>query len=160
MKTLILGLAILLTAGAAVPLPPGPTELFGHIGADYKKPLELTDTFFNPFKNLSAGAASARREAASITNEAVTTAIAHRGVSGLVMGAEPQANRIVVGDQVFSLGDELTFPDGEKEGATPLIAGASVVLREVGRDHLRFDVTPEGELPRRVLFPLRAFWRF
>ena len=41
MKTLLLGLAALSTACAAAPEP---AELFGHIGADYKKPRELPDS--------------------------------------------------------------------------------------------------------------------
>ena len=67
--------------------------------------------------------------------------------------------RVIIGDQVFAVGDELGFPDGEKPGLAPLLAGSTVILREADAHHLVLEVSAEGEVPRRVNFPLVDFWR-
>ena len=161
MKALRLFLPLAATALAAAkpltPSAPSPLDPFGRIGADYKQAQELSEGFFNPFKSRALG--TARREAATVTNEAVAAAFGRRGLSGLLYAPEARADRIVVGDQVFAPGDELAFPDGDPGDAAPLVAGATVVLRAVGHDQLQFDVTPEGEPARRFALPLRAFWR-
>ena len=133
-----------------------PFRLFG---VDYKKPQELPENFFNPFKNQATGSDLARREAASVTNESVASAIGRRGIFGIVYAPDARTDRVVVGDQVFCLGDELSFPNGDQAAFSPLVAGASVVLREVRPDNLQFDVVPEGEPARRLVFSLRGFWR-
>jgi len=139
---------------------PSPSDdSFSIIGADYKKPQELPENFFNPFKSQASGSDLARKESVSVSNEAVAGAIGHRGILGIVYSPDARADRIVVGDQVFAIGDELSFPDSDKPGLSPLVAGASVILREVRQDNLQFDIVPEGEASRRLVFSLHGFWR-
>jgi hypothetical protein len=95
----------------------------------------------------------------AVTNEAVAEAIARRGVTGIVCAPGGDASRVIIGDQVFAAGDELSFPVGNKDGLAPLLPGASTVLREVRPESLIFEITPDGEGARRLDFPLRDFWR-
>jgi hypothetical protein len=133
---------------------------FDLVGPDYKKPQQLSDAFFNPFKiQASTESASQRKDGAAVTNEAITDAVGHRGVSGVLYAPQGDRNRVIIGDQVFGVGDELTFPSATSDTLAPLVPGASVVLRAVAKGSLSFDVTPDGEPPRRVSFPLKAFWR-
>ena len=119
----------------------------------------MPDNFFNPFKIQATGSAAPRKASAAITNELVSEAVGHRGVSGLVYGTPAATSHVIIGDQVFGIGDELVFPDGDTGKDIPLVAGAAVVLREIGAQDLALDLTPEGEATRRINFPLRAFWR-
>jgi hypothetical protein len=143
-----------------VPLRGSPAvDPFSFIGPDYKKPQELPENFFNPFKSQASGSDLARKEAVTVSNEAVASAIGHRGISGIVYSPDARADRVVVGDQVFAIGDELSFPDGDKPDGSPLVAGASVILRAVHQENLQFDIVPEGEASRRLVFSLHGFWR-
>jgi hypothetical protein len=153
---LVFLLAAVLGRGAA------PDErLFSNLGTDFKKPQVLPETFFNPFKAQAPESALQKQESASVTNEAVAAAISHRGISGLVYAAAGRANKVIIGDQVFGIGEELTFPtkDTAKDEPDPLVAGASIVLLEVKPESLTVEITPEGEPPRRLAYPLRTFWR-
>lgn len=155
--------AIFLLAGlttAALCAAPAEVTLFSLIGGDYKKPQEVPENFFNPFKVQLAGGAALQKKANVLTNESVSEAVGRRGVSGLIYAEPATMSRVIIGDQVFGVGDELAFPDGDKGGTAPLVPGANVVLRDVGAENLRLDVTPEGgEATREVNFPLRNFWR-
>jgi hypothetical protein len=146
-----------LAVPAAAPVPQA--YLFGLIGPDYKKPREVPDVFFNPFKIQASSAIAAGPKKDAVSNEAIAEAIARRGVTGIVCAPDGHASRVIIGDQVFAAGDELSFPVGEKDGLAPLVPGASTVLREVGPESLSFEVTPDGEAARRLNFPLRDFWR-
>ena len=160
MKTvfrLLLLLAGLAAATARAELTSGDGR-FQPIGIDYKKPQVLPDSFFNPFK-VQVGAALSKKDGGGVTNESVSDAIGKRGVSGIVYGPGGKAKRAIIGDEVFDVGDELSFRDAGKPGGAPLVAGASVVLREVGSRSLGVDVTADGETTRRVTFPLLNFWK-
>ena len=151
-----------LLAASAVHAAPPPVDSsltpYDRVGVDYKTPQVLTETFFNPFHVQASADAMQKKEGAAVTDEAVTAAIGVRGVSGVLFGARPGSSRIIVGDQVFSIGDELTFPDADKGGVLPLVKGASVVLRRVSRDSMGLDISPETEPTRRMNIPLRDFW--
>jgi hypothetical protein len=151
------------TAGGAKPIAvptPAANDPFALIGPDYKKPVELPDTFFNPFKVAGAGGAAVQKKGGEgVTNQVVSEAMAHRGVSGVLYAASGADDRAIIGDQVFALGEELSFPDGDKGGLAPLVAGATVVLRAIGAESLSLDVTPEGEPTRPMTYSLRAFLR-
>jgi hypothetical protein len=158
MKTL----PCILLAGLISGLPlRGATDAggFNSVRPDYKKEQELPDTFFNPFKVQSTAESDLqKKDSATITNEAISDALSHRGISGVIYASRDSHDRVIIGDQVFGVGDELTFPNDAKDAPDPLVTGANVVLREVGTASLSFDVTPEGEPARRMNFPLRAFW--
>jgi hypothetical protein len=151
------------SAGTANAGPAGSSpelaRLISQIGADYKKARELSDTFFNPFKIEATMDMSLQKRSATVTEQSVAEAVGRKGVSGVLYGANAGMNQVIIGDQVFRIGDELAFPDGEGGAMTPLVAGASVVLREVGEKSLSFDFTTEGESARRSTFSLRNFWR-
>jgi hypothetical protein len=132
---------------------------FNSVQTDYKKPQELSEAFFNPFKVHATVQELQKKGSAAITNETVIDAVAGRGISGMLFAAKPTMNRVIIGDQVFSVGEELTFPDLEKGGQAPLLVGANVILRRVRSDGLELDVNTETEPVRRVNFPLRNFWR-
>jgi hypothetical protein len=132
---------------------------FNSVQTDYKKPQELSEAFFNPFKVHATVQELQKKGSAAITNETVIDAVAGRGISGMLFAAKPTLNRVIIGDQVFSVGEELTFPDPEKGGQAPLLAGANVILRRVRSDSLELDVSTETEPARRVNFPMRSFWR-
>jgi hypothetical protein len=155
--------AILLALAAAAGLHAAAPEerLFSNVGPDYKKPLVLTDTFFNPFRAQAPESVLQKQESASVTNESVGAAIGHRGISGLVYATAGESDKVIIGDQVFSIGDPLEFPskDANQDGMVPLVDGASIVLREVKAQSLTFEITPEGEATRQLVYPLRGFWR-
>jgi hypothetical protein len=153
-------------AGSATPTPAAPlsTEAsaapeFGSISPDYKKPTELLESFFNPFK-IQPGleATLSGHEVPAVSNDAVLAALSHRGLSGLLYGKSAARNRVIIGDEVFSVGDELIFAS-DKDAAAPLVTGATVFLRAVQANNLLLEVTPTGEAPRPLNYSLRAFWR-
>jgi hypothetical protein len=162
MKT-ALHLILAALAVAAVPLrakDPAGGEHFELVGTDYKKPQELSDSFFNPFKiQASIGSGAQRKEGAAVSNDTITDAVGKRGVSGILYASKSERNRVIIGDEVFGVGDELGFPNADSDAVSPLVPGATVVLRSVASASLTFDVTPDGEPARRVVYPLRAFWR-
>jgi hypothetical protein len=147
-------------APAAAPASaPAPASPFSLVGADYKKPQELPDNFFNPFKVDATFESALQKKNGPVTNEAITDALDLHGVSGIVYASAAGQSRVLIGDQVFSVGEEVTFPDLEKGGTLPLVPGANVTLREVSSGQLFFDVVPEGETGRRFGYSLRQFWK-
>jgi len=158
MRTPFFALFAALAIGAAgAPPPPAGDTRFVALGADYKKPQVLPETFFNPFK-VQADSKLAKKEGPGAAVEAVVEAVGQRRVTGVIYAPADGASRAIIGDQVFGIGDEVSFPDPDKPGLAPLVAGNTVVLREVDAHHLGFDVGAEGETPRRVSFSLRNFW--
>ena len=157
----MLNSGLLRAADARPEVAPHPASLhqrFDLIGPDYKKPQELPASFFNPFKSQTSIAALARKEVPSVTNEAVTDAVTKRGISGIVLAADLRTNRVVLGDEVFAVDDELSFADPRQSEPAPLLAGASVVLKAIRSENLEFEIRVEGEPPRTMTFPLRRFW--
>ena len=156
MKRLILFLC--LASGLRAADTPVPPDRFNLIGEDYKHARELPPTLFNPFKSQASNAALARKETASVTDESVSDALTTRGLSGIVISPDAEANRVVVGDEVFGVGDELSFPDPKRPTLDPLVTGASVLLSAIRQENLEFEVRVEGEPPRHMTFPLHSFW--
>ena len=157
-------LALLAALAVATAGPAGSGHRFGPRRAlhrlsapDYKKPQVLPDTFFNPFK-VQAEAGPAKKDGPGVAAESVAAAITLRHVTGIAYAPTGGVNRAIIGDEVFGIGDEVSFADSDKPGLTPLLPGNTVVLREVDAGHLAFDVGAEGETPRRVSFSLRNFW--
>jgi len=147
-------LAAVLAAGPAAAAP----GLYSLIGPDYKKPVEVPDTLFNPFKVEMSNDLN-QRKGAVVTDQSVAAAVTHRGISGVVYAADGQMSQVIIGDQVFRIGDELSFPEAEGGALAPLVAGASVTLREVNAQSLVLEYSAEGEKARRAVVSLRAFWR-
>ena len=133
-------------------------RLISLIGPDYKKGAELPDTFFNPFKVEATMELALQRKGAVVTEQGIADAVGRKGVSGIIYSDNAGLSQVIIGDQVFRVGDELNFPDGEGGAMAPLVAGASVILREVDPKDLVFDYTAEGESARRSTFSLRNFW--
>ena len=156
---LFLSLLVLVATGLRGEAPE--ERVYGSVGTDYKKAQVLTDGFFNPFKAQAPESILQKQESASVTNEAVVAAISHRAISGLIYATAGETDKVIIGDQVFSIGDELEFPskDATQDGPVPLVSGASIVLRAVKAQSLTFEITPEGETSRQLVFPLRGFWR-
>jgi len=154
----LVGLLLGGAAGAAEPAVDPTLVRYDAVGADYKKAQVLTETFFNPFHVQATSDALQKKEGAAVTDEAVAAAIGQRGISGVLFGAKPGASRIIVGDQVFGIGEEIAFPDQDKGGLIPLVKGAAVVLRRVSRESMGLEISPETEPSRRMNIPLRAFW--
>ena len=153
-----------LVFGAAPPASPALSsaelaKLISLIGPDYKKAQELPDTFFNPFKIETTVEFSGQKKSSAVTEQAVAEAVGRKGVSGVIYAANIGMSQVIIGDQVFRVGDELDFPDGESGASVPLISGANVVLREVSATNLVFDFSSEGEAAHRSTFSLRNFWR-
>jgi hypothetical protein len=151
------------SAGPAISGPASPSaelaKLINLIGPDYKKAQELPDTFFNPFKIEATMELSLQKRSATVTEQSVAEAVGRKGVSGVLFSANAGMSQVIIGDQVFRVGDELNFPDGEGGAMVSLVAGANVVLREVNAKDLVFEFTAEGESARRSTFSLRNFWR-
>lgn len=149
-----------LAARAATSAPNSPPSRLSLIGEDYRKAAVLPETFFNPFKVRASNAASLDKGGdAKVTDQTILDAMERRGVSGMIFAPEAADCRAIIGDQVFSVGDELNFSDDAKGADAPLVVGATVVLRDVSARQLALDVTFEGEGPHRLDFPLRTFWR-
>jgi hypothetical protein len=134
------------------------SRLIRLIGPDYKKGTELPDTFFNPFKVEATLEMALQKRGAVVTEQGIADAVGRKGVSGIIYAASASLSQVIIGDQVFRVGDELDFPDGEGGTMAPLVAGASVILRGVDPKDLVFDFTAEGESARRSTFSLRNFW--
>jgi len=137
-------------------LPHG--DRFELIGPHYKAPQELPPGYFNPFKSQTTSAALARKEAPTVTNEAVAEAMTKRGVSGIVLSPDLRTNRVVLGNEVFGIDDELNFPDPKATEPAPLLGGANVVLRAIRVENLELEIRVEGEAARTMTFPLHRFW--
>jgi hypothetical protein len=158
MKTLPVICAFFAAASAGLAAESAPA--FIPITPDYKKPVEVAEDFFDPFRaQTSASGEGEGKEAGVISDEAVSAAIGARGVSGVVLEKDDGADRVIIGDQVFSAGDELLFPDVKTGESAPLLAGAAVILREIHRDSLVFEINPGSSATRRLPFSLRQFWR-
>jgi hypothetical protein len=157
--------AAALRADAPRAVPPGGpaadlASRFDLIGENYKKAAVVLESVFNPFRIQSAEApGGSRRDPADITNEAIVAAVEHRRVSGVLLAPVAANNRVIIGDEVFAVGDPLEFFDLGAGATQPLVAGVSVTVREIRTDRLALDVGRESEAPRRVDFPLRTFWR-
>jgi hypothetical protein len=134
-------------------------KLIPLITPDYKKAQELPDSFFNPFKVEATIELTDQRKAAAVTEQSVADAVGRKGVSGVIFAPEAGMNQVIIGDQVFRIGDELNFPDAEGGAMAPLLAGATVVLREVDAKNLVLEFTAEGAPPRRSTFSLLTFLR-
>jgi hypothetical protein len=134
-------------------------KLIPLITPDYKKNQELPDSFFNPFKVEATLELSDQKKAATVTEQSVADAIGRKGVSGVIFAPQPDMNEVIIGDQVFRVGDELDFPDGDAGAMGPLLAGANVFLREVDGKSLVLEFTAEGGTPHRSTFSLGTFLR-
>jgi hypothetical protein len=162
---LILAVAAAAPGRAAAPAPVPEHEAdsasrYDLIGEDYKKAAVLPDTVFNPFKIQAAELPGGnKRDTVGATNESILAAVEHHRVSGVLLATDTASNRVIIGDEVFGVGDTLEFFEPDKGEAVPLVMGANVVLREIKRDSLALDVGLEGETPHRIDFLLRSFWR-
>jgi hypothetical protein len=162
---LVLAAAAAGPSRAATPAPASERETdsasrYDLIGMDYKKAAVLPDSVFNPFKIQAAELpGGGKRDTVGATNESILAAVERHRVSGVLLAIDTAANRVIIGDQVFGVGDPLEFFDQDKGEAVPLVMGANVVLREIKRDSLALDVGLEGETPHRIDFLLRSFWR-
>jgi hypothetical protein len=149
---------------AAAPAPaPGPEApaRFQPVGDNYKKAAVLEESTFNPFKIQSATGVPGfgRKDTPAASNEMVAEAVAHRRITGVLLAANPADNRVIIGDEVFGVGDTVEFFDRDKGANVPLAAGASVTIHEIRQNSLLLDIGLDGESPRRLDFPLRDFWR-
>jgi hypothetical protein len=150
----LLPLFYLACASAALAILP---DRFSLVDSQYKVARELPPTFFNPFKSQANGPGG-RKETASITNEMIADALSKRGISGIVLSADARAERVVLGDEVFGVGDELAFPAPKQPVPVALVAGSTVLLTVIRAENLEFEVRVDGEPSRRLTFPLHAFW--
>lgn len=157
---LILPTAALGAVPAAVDLG-DPASRFAAIGDAYKQAEVLTDSLFNPFKIKGAvGLPGGKgRDAAAVTDQGIADAVERRRVTGILLAPDPANNRVIIGDEIFSVGDALQFFDRDKGVDEPLALGATVVLKDVKQDSLAVEVSPDGENPRRLELTLRTFWR-
>ena len=169
-KSAVVFLAVAPVAFGAPPSPASATaapaisrealsKLFVMVGSDYKKAQELPDTFFNPFKVEATTDITQQKKGITIDEQSVAEAVGRRGVSGILYAADPASNQVIIGDQVFRVGEELDFPGANDSAAAPLLLGATVVLREVGEKGIVFEFIAEGEAARRSTYSLRSFWR-
>jgi len=139
---------------------PDSASRYSLIGEDYKKAAVLPESVFNPFKVQAAELpGGGKKDMAGATDESILAAVEHHRVSGVLLAPDAASNRVIIGDQVFAIGDPVEFFDQDKGEPVPLVMGANVVLRGIKRDSLALDVDLEGESPRRVDFLLRSFWR-
>lgn len=148
--------ALLVGTAAGTPAPAADTR-YAPFGPAFKQPQVLPDSFFNPFK-VQTEASAAKKDGPGVAAESVAEAVTLRRVTGIAYAPAGGASRAIIGDEVFGIGDEVSFPDPDKPGLTPLVPGNTVVLREVDAHHLAFDVGAEGETPHRVIYSLRTFW--
>lgn len=156
----VLPFALAALLAGIVPGAVAAPEPFIPIRSDYKKPQEVPENFFDPFRAQDAAEnGSLKRDAAMVSDGAVASAVVTRGISGIMLGAKPAANRVIIGDQVFAVGDALKFPDASEDGFAPLVAGASVVVQAVRRESLVLEIQPDGRAAREFVYSLGPFWR-
>jgi len=134
-------------------------ESLKRLGPDFKKPIEVPETLFNPFKIQSVNElAPHKKEVATVSNGQVADALGKRIISAILYSPTPKRNRAVIGDQNFEAGDELVFVN-DKGQREPLVAGVSVYLREIGEKTLQIEIATQGEASRLMAFSLRDFYR-
>lgn len=147
-------------ARAEVAAPKDAASRLSLIGDDYRKVAVLPESLFNPFKIHATNLANLDRNSdAKVTDQTILDAIEQRGVSGLLCAPQAGDSRVIIGDQVFGVGDELSFAAENHDEDAPLVLGATVVLRTVAADRLAFEVSFEGESAHLLDFPLSKFWR-
>ncbi|HEY3756922.1 MAG TPA: hypothetical protein VGL42_12290 [Opitutaceae bacterium] len=129
---------------------------FGQMTVDYKNPVEVPANLFNPFKAQLLQKGDDHSAVATVSDDAVRAAVASRGLSGLVLAAAASDNRAIIGNEVFGVGDELSFTD-DKGASAPLVSSATVVLKSISKQTLLLELTAGGESPRMVAISLRAF---
>lgn len=133
------------------------TPLFSQLTEDYKKPLDVPSTFFNPFKIQAAlHLGDDRRGNVAVSDDAVRSALTSRGLAGVVFHPGAAASHVIIGNDVFGVGDELQFVDDAGK-TSPLIPNATVVLRAIGATDLTLEVTAGGEPPHPLSYSLHAF---
>lgn len=169
MKALFLGLAAAAAAATlrAAPASPAPvpdaadlSSRFRLIGEDYKHASVLPPSLFNPFSIRGAGLPGlGRKDAVDSSDQAVADAVLRRRITGLSLSPDAADSRVIIGDQVFQVGDPLEFFDPDKDTPAPLVLGVRVVVRAIERESLHLEVGVEGDAPHRVDIPLRTFWR-
>lgn len=160
---LVLPLAAARAAGpsGAAPAAAGPLDgsapLFSQLTEDYKRPVDVPNSFFNPFK-IQAGvrAGDDRRDTAVASDGAVRAALSQRGLSGVVFDHDAAQNRAIIGNQVFAVGDELQFVDDSGKTSS-LVPNATVILRAISATQLTLDVATGGEAPHPVTYSLHTF---
>ena len=162
LSLLLLALPGALAAAPAPAHPAGPSipvdlTRFGIFTPAYKQPVQVPPNIFNPFHIQAMTDSLTKHDVVAVNNDAIIAALAKKGLSGFVCNVGTEPGRAILGDEVFTTGDEITFP-GEKDGQVPVVTGAAVVLKQVTNDQLVFEVTPSGENPRTVNLPLRQFW--
>lgn len=159
MRALAFNLMLMLAGTSATLAADASDDSLKRFAPEYKKPIEVPESLFNPFKIQTINELAPRKkEAASVTNEQVAEAIGKRGLSAILYAPDPRRSRMVLGDQNFVVGDELVFvtDKGESDG---LVAGVSVFLREIGPRSLQIEIATQGEASRLMTFSLREFYR-
>jgi hypothetical protein len=118
----------------------------------------LDENFYNPFKLTARQAALPLSAQSTLTNEQIAQLLRQRKIQGLIFGADGMTGkRVIIGDEVFAVGDEIAFYNDDYI-LTHLSSAGIVRLIKITRESLEFDISVSGQPSRRMDYSLSAFF--
>src|SRR5579871_6344168 len=134
--------------------------LYADFARSSRKPVILDDTFYNPFKvNNRAEIMTVDRPNMALTNEEILRLIAAKKVQGEIFGQDDVGLKVIIGDAVFSPGDEIAFYDADGY-LVPLSLAGTVRVGKITHDALGLEISIMGQPSRNMEYPLRSFSNF
>ena len=117
----------------------------------------LDENFYNPFKLTTHQAALPISTQSTLTNEQIVQLLGARKIQGLIFGRDGvTGTRAIIGDQVFTVGDELAFYNDDV--LTRLTSAGIVRLAKITRESLEFEISVSGQPSRSMEYSLSAFF--
>jgi hypothetical protein len=118
--------------------------------------ITLDETFYNPFKLTAHQASLPSSTKTGLTNEQIAQLLGERKVQGLIFGPDGATGiKAIIGDAVFSVGDELAFYDSNNV-LTDLSPDGSVRLLKITREYLEFEISVLGQSSRTMEYSLSS----
>jgi len=117
----------------------------------------LDENFYNPFKLTARQAALPLSAQSTLTNEKIAHLLGERKVQGLIFGADGvTGERAVIGDEVFTVGDEIAFYNDDYV-LTRLSPAGIIRLVKITRESLEFEISVSGQPSRKMDYSLSSF---
>jgi len=118
----------------------------------------LDSNFYNPFKITTQQATLPFSNQSTLTNEQIGQLLGERKIQGLIFGADGVTGKqAIIGDQVFSVGDEIAFYNDDY--ALVRLSSAGIVrLVKITRESLEFEISVSGQPSRNMEYSLSAFF--
>ena len=154
---LVLLAAPLMAVPSSADQPPA-NPLF-KLTPDYRGVVTLDESLISPFRKPEARALQAANLSVLTTGpniSAVLTKFKEMRLSGVIPSTSKRTGVIILGDQVFKEGEELSFPGKTTRLSEPLLEGHRVKIRSITGEGLSLavELLSEGGTPKIVPFGL------